>query len=281
MNRTRPAEAELHGLTSSTWNSVDHTADPNRFVSYLDAVTRQGAVQAYKQASYALLGLNPGDRALDVGCGTGDDAESLAGIVGPGGSVVGLDVSEEMIEESRRRREGFGRSLEFRVGDAHRLHFEDEAFDGVRADRVLQHLNDPEQALAELIRVTKPGGRVVVADTDWGTLAIDSPHRETTRAVLDGISAGIRNPWMGRQLYGLLGRAGLADVSAVSFAPVVTDFNLAQHLAHIGDGIEQAVTAGTITVEAGERWTQGLAEADEAGQFFGTVTISVVSGRRP
>lgn len=268
-------------LSATDWIEVDRAANPGAFVGYLDAVASHDAVRAYKQQTFTLLGLRSGDCVLDVGCGTGDDAQPLASLVAPDGCVIGVDASVTMVEEARRRSSGLDLPLEFRTGDAHRLDFADGTFDGARADRVFQHLDDPEQALAELIRVTKRGGRIVVADTDWGTLAVDGPDRETTRSVLAEIDAAIRNPWIGRQLFGLCRSAGLVEVAVIAGTAVTTDYAQADKLFHLGDGARRARASEAITEEQAVRWTRWLEEASVAGRFCCALTGFIVAGRRP
>jgi ubiquinone/menaquinone biosynthesis C-methylase UbiE len=270
----------LSRISVADWVEVDRTADPGAFVGYLDAVSGHDAVRAYKEQTYALLGLRPGDRVLDVGCGTGDDARALARFVAPGGWVVGVDASETMIEEARRRNRGGGLPIEFRTGDAHSLEIPPETFVGARADRVFQHLDDPEQALTELIRVTKPGGRIVVADTDWGALVVDGPDRETTSAVLAEVAAAIRNPWIGRQLFGMFGKAGLREVTVVAGTAVVNTFAQADKLFHLCEGARRARERGAMTEAAFEDWMHGIAETDRAGRFCCAVTGFIVAGQR-
>lgn len=267
--------------SAADWVDVDRTADPGAFVVYLDAVARNDAVRVYKRQTFSLLAPRPGDRLLDVGCGTGDDARALASLVAPGGHVVGVDASTTMIAEARRRARGRRLPLTFRTGDAHRLDFADGTFDGARADRVFQHLDEPERALAELIRVTNPGGRIVLADTDWGTLAIDGPDRATTRSVLAEITARIRNPWMGRELLGLCRRAGLTDLADVAGTAVITDYAQADALFHLTDGLRRAREKQTVTDDQAARWTQWLEEAVNTGRFCCALTGFVVAGRRP
>jgi ubiquinone/menaquinone biosynthesis C-methylase UbiE len=191
-----------------------------------------------------------------------------------------VDASETMVEEARRRSREGGLPIEFRTGDAHCLEFPDGTFDGARADRVFQHLDDPERALAELIRVTRPGGRIVVADTDWGALVVDGLDREMTSAVLAEVAAAIRNPWMGRQLFGMFGKSGLAEVKVIAGTAVVTNFSQADKLFHLGEGVRRANENGAMSDEAAARWMREIAEMDRAGRFCCAVTGFIVAGRR-
>src|SRR5262249_14256343 len=131
--------------------------------------TARPAWVGYKPRSFELLLLVGGDHVLDVGCGTGEDARAIASGT-PDVSVTGVDASEDKIREARARTLGLPRPVDFRVADAYALPFDDGTFDACRADRVFHHLVDPEKALAEMVRVTRPGGRVVVSDTDYDTL---------------------------------------------------------------------------------------------------------------
>ena len=99
----------------------------------------------------------PGERVLDVACGTGT---STASIAKTGATVVGLDFSPAMIAEAEKRHPTF----EFIVGDATKLPFGDDEFDAVTISFGLRNVQDPKAALAEMYRVLKPGGRVVVCE---------------------------------------------------------------------------------------------------------------------
>jgi ubiquinone/menaquinone biosynthesis C-methylase UbiE len=271
----------LEHVAANEWHAVDHTPSPGTFVDYLDAISSQSGVRAYKQASMTLLGLKSGERVLDVGCGTGEDAQAMAWHVGPAGRVIGVDASQAMVEESRRRASDLGLPVDFQAGDAHCLEFDDGAFGATRADRVLQHLEYPERAVAELIRVTRPGGRIVIADTDWGTLLVDAPDRETTEVVLAEVASVTRNSWMGRQLYGLVQRAGLRDVTVSAFAGAITEKPVADRLLYLAGGLERAWGSRKISRKAADRWEQALQDAAAAGCFFSSITVFIVAGTRP
>ena len=104
--------------------------DAQSVATYLDRATAQESVRAYKAQSFALFAPKAGAALLEVGCGTGMDVRALATMVAPGGRVVGVDRSETLLTEARRQTDVAGVTIEFRQGDAHRLEFPDEAFDG-------------------------------------------------------------------------------------------------------------------------------------------------------
>jgi SAM-dependent methyltransferase len=121
-------------------------------------------------ATLALLqraGVQPGMVCLDVGCGSGDVAFDLAGIVGATGRVLGTDLDEKKIELARNEAEARHlTNVEFRVADITRQE-PDRGFDLVHARFILTHLSDPQSAVAGFWRALRPGGIVVVADIDF------------------------------------------------------------------------------------------------------------------
>ncbi|WP_433272599.1 class I SAM-dependent methyltransferase [Actinosynnema sp. CS-041913] len=112
----------------------------------------------------ALAGVTPGDRVLDVGCGTGFLTALAAEAARPGGCAVGVDVSEQMVEQARRLREVAG--CTFRVGRAEALDVADASFDVVVSSLAVHHIPEDLRApaFAEVFRVLTPGGRVLIAD---------------------------------------------------------------------------------------------------------------------
>jgi ubiquinone/menaquinone biosynthesis C-methylase UbiE len=122
---------------------------------------------AQNSAAYLIPSLRPGLDLLDVGCGPGTLTVDLARLVAPG-RVVGVDRAAGILSQAKAHAEAEGVSVEFREADAYALPFADGAFDVVHAHQVLQHLADPARALAEMRRVTRPGGVVAARDSDYG-----------------------------------------------------------------------------------------------------------------
>ncbi|HEU4885655.1 MAG TPA: methyltransferase domain-containing protein [Longimicrobium sp.] len=249
--------------------------------AYLDAAARLAAEG--KERSYARLRLTPGERVLDVGCGPGTDTLPLAAIVGPTGQVTGIDRDPEMVAEADRRARAAGVDawVEHRVGDATALPFDDGAFDGVRSERLLLHLAEPERAVAEMVRVTRPGGWVALVDTDWGTRSVDTPEVELERRMADVLSGlCLANGYSGRRLYGMAKRAGLAEVTPEVLPLYVTDYELWRLLSRMDVAGEVAVSAGVMTADEVRRLDESWRALGEAGTFFALTTLVLVSGRR-
>lgn len=117
------------------------------------------------------LGLRPGHTVLDAGCGPGRVTRWLSSRVSPLGHVVGLDADEGALEWAAwalRDLEGCGTTIELWHGDVGALPFEDRSFDAVWCSSVLGYVDDPRAAIAELVRVTRPGGKVVMVTGDAG-----------------------------------------------------------------------------------------------------------------
>src|SRR5690349_13912923 len=136
------------------------------FVGRLDAMHMLEFFRTYKQETFALLGLRTGSTAADIGCGTGEDADAMRRLVGQSGSIVGFDLSDAMLAEARHRHYKNEPNIKFIRAPAGELGVAGETFDAVRADRVLTHVQEPAAVVREMVRVLKPGGRIVISEPD-------------------------------------------------------------------------------------------------------------------
>lgn len=266
--------------TPGDFRDVDRSGQPEKLVGYLDTVTGIQAIQAYKLRSYDMLHLGPGFHVLDVGCGTGDDVRAMASKVAPAGRAVGVDNSQVMINEAKKRSTSLGTPVEFRTGEATGLPFDNSIFHATRADRLFQHLADPEKALIEMIRVTRPGGRVGVLDPDWETLVVDSPDKHLTRQIVSAHQDTTRNPWSGRQLYSLFRKAQLNDIEILSVNIPILTFPLSDSVLNLRSSVDRAVEKNAISVDEGLRWLRQLEDQDREGRFFSSVSGFGVFGTK-
>ncbi|MET0404895.1 MAG: methyltransferase domain-containing protein [Cystobacter sp.] len=168
-------------------------------------------------AREALLraGLKSGDRVLDAGCGPGGITDIIAEVVGPSGHVTGLDQSEERLTEARRVNARHGH-VRFQPGDVRDTRLPDAAFDYTWCQFVLQYIPERRQALAELVRVTRPGGRVVVSEFD-GFGMLNWPFPEDLREWGQRFVEAVRQKTgldihVGRKIFTELRQLGLQPV---------------------------------------------------------------------
>ncbi len=245
------------------------------------------------------LGLPPGSRGLDVGCGVGLYGLWLAEAAGPGGGVVGIEPETEKVEAARAlvgaRLEG-GR-LEFRQGDGTAIPLPDRSVDWVWCGDVLHHIVDTEKALREFLRVIRPGGRIVVKESQVLSAMFLPGHPSLERRIqlaeiqrtLD--EGGGRSFQERRQTTpASLHAVGLRDVAMRTYmlerrAPLAAaDHDYIQHTVfsrNWGDRLRELLTA--------EDWTERTRLCDAGSRanvllspdYYCLYPITVFSARRP
>jgi len=133
---------------------------------FIDTLLFRGQVRDLRQRTANLACIQLGDAVLDVGCGTGTLAMEVARRVGRAGRVAGIDPGTEQIGCARKKANRRNVPIEFQIGVIEQLPFPDQTFDVVLSTLMMHHLPAPlkRQGLAEIARVLKPGGRLVIAD---------------------------------------------------------------------------------------------------------------------
>lgn len=263
---------------ANPFEDVDASDDPNKSVRYLDAVRAEARATDHKHMTLEMMRLSEGDAGLDVGCGTGEDVIAIARMVGPKGHAAGVDLSETMVAEARKRAAADGVVADFRCTDGSTLPFSSATFHAVRIERVLIHAESPAAVLAEMVRVTRPGGRVVALETDFGSL-IDAPHREIRRKLAVWIEdKRIRNGWMGRQLWRLFRETRLVDVEVRPLATTITGDPPAYYKEQTQEWVNGATAAGALTPGEAQVYERWLAEAYASGDFFASRVMFAAVG---
>jgi ubiquinone/menaquinone biosynthesis C-methylase UbiE len=184
-----------------------------RTAAQLEVMYRKRDVLRRRQLVRDALGVGPGHCVLDVGCGPGFYAAELLELVGPSGSVVGIDASAAMLAAAARRCEGRGKA-EFREAQATSLPVESDRFDRALSVQVLEYVADVPAALAEIHRALRPGGRAVIWDIDWSSLSWHSADPERMARVLRAWDRHLAHPALPRTLAADLRAAGFVDVRA-------------------------------------------------------------------
>lgn len=130
----------------------------------LNTVMTAGLHHRWRERAADLARVGPGAHVVDVATGTGDLAIELARRVAPGGEVVGSDFSEAMLARARHKPKPAGAKLRFEWGDALQLPFADGSFDAATVGFGARNFSDLARGLREMVRVVRPGGRVVVLE---------------------------------------------------------------------------------------------------------------------
>jgi arsenite methyltransferase len=216
----------------------------------------------------AALGATTGERILDVGCGPGFYARELLDEVGESGSVVAVDASPDMLALARQRCDGHG-NVTFKEGDATALPVDDGQFDAALCVQVMEYVPDPGRALGEMHRALRPGGRVVVWDTDWATVWWHTDDADRMRRVLAAWDEHLVHPSLPRTLGARLRAAGFTDVAVTGHSFATVDYD-DESFAVTMLGMVADFVPGHIGVTGDEAatWKTEQRERAERGEFF-------------
>ena len=265
---------------ADAWTQVDHTEDPDFFVQLLTATRRKLLERARSSPAeyFGPLALQPGHRVLDVGCGTGDFLRLLAPLVAPG-RAVGIDLSETMIAEARRRADGSAPAIAFHPGDVQDLAFEAGSFDRVTATQVLVHVPDPGRALAEMSRVLAPGGVLSVAEIDWGSIAVACSDRALGRAFTRLACDELRNGLILRELPWRLRELGFERIRIIPEVQVAQDLDAFHHW-FVVPSLSHFVRIGGFTEAEAAAFLDDLQDRAHQGRYFSSrIYYTVLASR--
>jgi arsenite methyltransferase len=239
-----------------------------------DVMRRRGLVRK-------ALGPLPGERIIDVGCGPGFYVAELLDDVGPDGAVMGVDAADAMLALATRRCQG-RENASFEQADATELPAADRSFDAALSVQVMEHVPDVGAALAELHRVLRPGGRVVIWDVDWATLSwyADDPERmELVRQVFAKHAA---HPALPQRLTALLSAAGFEVVAMEGHVFATNAIDAQSYLGSMVPAVVEALASQDgVGLDAAQAWEREQRELDQRGAFYASVTQFCFSARRP
>lgn len=257
-----------HGFTA-----VDQQPEPREWIACLDKLQGEPFYAAYKQRVLELLQPGEGQWFLDVGGGAGDDARAI--VAHRKSRAVALDRSFTMARECRTR----GGGVIALVGDASELALRDNIFDGCRADRTFQHLSDPRRALIEMIRVTKPAGRIVIVDPDYDTQVMEFPDQELARKVLRfRADYALRHGTVAHRMPAMFRDAGLERIAIEAMTLVVRDPSAVDNVMGLRTWAATAQQHGHLEEDEVARWEALYDETVADGKFLYAVTFFITSG---
>ncbi len=244
-----------------------------------ERVARYEEMFVWHDAQRALLApaeLAPGQTVLDVGAGPGFFAGGLAEIVGPTGTVHGVDINARFVADANERASDQA-NLSFHLLEDHRLPFPDATFDRAICKNVLEYVPDLDGSLSEVGRVLKPGGRVHVIDSDWGFVVVEPWSKATVDEFFAAAAPAFNEPYIGRRVAGALVRAGFAQPT-VKLSPFVDQQGRGLHVLR-----NMASYIGTFDTMPADRVATLLAEVEtalERGEFLFCLPQFLVTAER-
>lgn len=259
-------------------SSFGSTEQPQYLREYLASAATASGIRRVRAAGLALWDIT--GQLLDAGCGNGEVARELAALL-PDSEVTALDHSADAIAEATRGHDGS--QVRYEVGDIYTVPYADGHFDGVRTERVLQHLAEPDRAVAELARVLRPGGRMLLIDTDWDSLLVDGSPAGFNDRLRELFAEARRqmnaagDPSSGRTLRRRMIQAGLTDVRVEPVTVAFTDIAEASLVLPLRREMIGAVIEDTPVTQA---WFTDLDAAVADGTFLATLTMWVAAGAK-
>jgi ubiquinone/menaquinone biosynthesis C-methylase UbiE len=225
-------------------------------------VTRQ------RMRTLEALQLSAGEIVLDVGCGSGLLAHEMAALVGERGRVIGVDASEDMLVLAEQRCADLPQ-VRLKQSKAEQLSEENESVGAVVCVQVLLYVTDVPAALSEMHRVLNPGGRIVVVETDWRGMVLNSFDDSLTRKMLAAWDDAVSSPNLPVRLGPLMRTQGFSAVNVdafpivnASYAPGSWSMDMLEQFA------EYAQDQGAVSAADCEAWLDDLRHKGSEGSYF-------------
>jgi arsenite methyltransferase len=241
----------------------------------LEAVYSKRDILRRRALVHEALGAQPGERILDAGCGPGFYVAETLERVGPEGSVAGVDASEAMLAVAARRCEGHA-NVSFHEGDVTALPVPDSDFDRALSVQVLEYVADIPAALGELLRVLRPGGRLLIWDVDWATVSWHSRDPARMERFLAAWDEHLADPSLPRTLAARMREAGFEDVEMEGHAFATSDLTEETYA-----GALVPLMAGYVGTTEAEDWAEEQRELQRRGESYFACMQFCFTGTRP
>jgi ubiquinone/menaquinone biosynthesis C-methylase UbiE len=214
---------------------------------------------------------------IDLGCGAGNDVIELAKITGADTKIIGIDHDPVMLQQAKEQSDGIC-NVDFILSEAYPLPFDDETISGLRTERVIQHLNNPEQVISEISRILKKGSPFAIIETDWSSLSFYTEFVDVQKKVNAYYTdVKINNGFAAAKLVSYLQQNNFRNIQ-FEIHPFVTDsLKTANELFKIEQMITEAAEKGYIREQESLAFSGALQKADDGHYFACSVNLVIAS----
>jgi len=257
--------------------NLDESPEASYLIESMKTMTSLESVQKIKRQSLSLLNLSKCDNVLEAGCGFSNDAEILAEIVGNEGSVVGIDISEQMLKKAIKNKKH--NNIEYKLMNAEKINYPSHYFCAAHADRLLVSHRNYENIFIEMKRVVKQNGTLCFTDVDAKTISI-TPCLSINTIILDKILECFVNQDMGRKLANLFIDHNFADIQIITNLSEINDFNILKNIFNFDKILDSCITEGSLTITQKNDWMDEMDYYSQKGNFLYCVTFFTVAGKK-
>jgi arsenite methyltransferase len=233
----------------------------------LEALYTTADIAAQRQATIDALLPQPGERILDVGSGPGLLTLEIAARVAPNGNVTGIDVSTDMIKLAQSRQED-AQCIIFQEGDAVSLPFADATFDAAVSVQVYEYVDALTEAFKEVYRILRPGGRIVIIDTDWDSIIWHVDNCCLMARVMDTWKLRFAHPYLPRTLRRRLRDAGFVNQRTKSLTVLNTEYSDATYSIRHLPLMRQFLVQNGLSESDVTSWTKDLEHQGRQDTYF-------------
>jgi ubiquinone/menaquinone biosynthesis C-methylase UbiE len=248
---------------------------------WVEAMYKTEDAARRRRAVLEALVPSAGERVIDIGTGPGFLAREIAGFVGPTGEVLGVDISEPMLQLARARCADLAQ-VRFESADAASLPAPDAHFDVASSVQVFEYVGDVEAALVEMLRILRPGGRGAIVTTDWRTLAWNSSDEGRMQRVMRAFAEHCAHQDLPRRLGPKLRSVGFEVVREQVLPQFNPTFDANTYSALLAVAVASFVPGRAgVTADEAVEWASDIHRTGAQGEYFFCLNQYLFSVVRP
>jgi ubiquinone/menaquinone biosynthesis C-methylase UbiE len=252
-----------------------YNPDINAKIQYLENAKKH--TQSISEHSYKLLSVAKGQTILEFGCGSGYDVFEMAKLVGDSGKVYGVDIDLDTVEYVKSVSTYPNVFVEQNI--AQKLPYQNDFFDIIRLERVLQHVENADATVADLVRTLKKNGQLGVIETDWASLNFFSQHKDIERKITNFITEkAAANGLISRRIADIFVKEGLQQVRQEPYSLSIANYEQANDFIKLEDIIKKGYETDYLTAKDVELWNAEVQHRKEKGLFIMQTNFLIITG---